>query len=266
MRIRISHEATYTYEQPVRFVTKALRVTPRDHEGQVIVSWRIEPSVDGRLRAGNDAFGNLVHQFQADGPFEALSIRVEGIVETTDTTGFVRGNSDPIPAQIYLRDTALTLPDEAMILFARKLDRSGKPELEQLHMLMDALHSDVKLQPLSDIPPGKASDAFGLRAGDAIDIAHIFCGCARELGMPARVVAGYTALTANGASHAWAEALVPDYGWIGFDPSINLCPSDGHVRIAVGLDHSDVTPFRQARIGGGGEASRNAVIVAEIAQ
>jgi transglutaminase-like putative cysteine protease len=270
LRIRIAHDVAYTYEQPVRSVTKALRVMPRDHEGQVVVSWRIEPSVDGRLRSGEDAFGNLVHHFQADGPFEALAIRIEGVVETVDTTGFVRGAADPLPAQVYLRDTAITQPDEAMILFARKLDRAGKSELEQLHLLMDALHGAFRLAPLSDVGPGKASEAFGRRAGTAIDLAHIFCGCARELGIPARMVMGYAAPAdtppALGSSHAWAEAMIPDYGWIAFDPATNLCPGGSHVRVAVGLDHADVAPLRQARVGGGGETLRNAVFVAELAQ
>lgn len=270
MRIRISHQTVYTYEQPVRSVSKALRVMPRDHEGQVVVSWRIEPSVDGRLRSGEDAFGNLVHHFQADGPFDELTIRLEGIVETIDTTGFVRGTADPIPSQVYLRDTPLTQADEAMVLFSRKLERSGKSELEQLHALMDALHNNFKLKPPSSDPPAKASQAFGLRVGNAIDLAHVFCGCARELGIPARMVVGYAALEgaspAIGASHAWAEALVPDYGWIGFDPSVNLCPGAGHVRVAVGLDHADAAPFRQARVGGGGETCRDVVFVSEAAQ
>jgi transglutaminase-like putative cysteine protease len=270
LRIRISHEAAFTYEQPVRSVTKALRVMPRDHEGQVVVSWRIEPSVDGRLRSSEDAFGNLVHAFQADGPFDALAIHIEGIVETTDTTGFVRGAPDPLPAQIYLRDTVLTQPDEAMILFARKLDRAGKTELDQLHLLMDALHEVMTFGPSSSAAPGKASEAFGLRTGNAIDVAHIFCGCARELGIPARLIMGYSVMALGSAGvdsgHSWAEALVPGYGWIGFDPSVNQCPGGEHIRVAVGLDHADAVPFRLARIGGGGEVARGAVSVTEIAQ
>ncbi|MGL4438267.1 MAG: transglutaminase family protein [Bosea sp. (in: a-proteobacteria)] len=275
MRIRISHEAAYTFEQPVRSVNAALRVMPRDHEGQVVVSWRIEPSVDGRLRSAEDAFGNLVHHFQAEGPFDALAIRIEGIVETTDTTGFVRAAADPMPAQVFLRDTALTQPDEAMVLYARKLDRAGKSGLEQLHLMMDALHTELKLEVLSTNAPAKASEAFGLRSGTAADLAHIFCGCARELGIPARIVVGYTApdsipsdakTTSIGASHVWTEARIPDYGWIGFDPSLNLCPGAGHVRVAVGLDYADAAAFRQARVGGGGETSRNVVSVAAIAQ
>lgn len=270
MRIRISHEVSYTYAQPVRSVTKVLRVMPRDHEGQVIVSWRIEPSVDGRLRVNEDAFGNRVHQFQADGPLEALAIRIEGIVETTDTTGFVRGAADPVPAQIYLRDTPLTQPDEAMLLFSRKLDRSGKSELEQLHMLMGALHQEIRLDAVTHSERSRASEAFERRSGSVVDLVHVFCGCARELGMPARIVNGYlapmTGTVDSGTAHCWAEVLVPAFGWIGFDAALDLCPGDRHVRIAVGIDQTDVAPFRQATVGGGGETAQDAVFVATLAQ
>jgi transglutaminase-like putative cysteine protease len=270
LRIRISHEADFSYEQPVRFVTMALRVMPRDHEGQVVTSWRIEPSVDGRLRASEDAFGNRVHHFQADGPFERLTIKIDGTVETSDVTGFIRGVADLVPAQVFLRDTAITQADEAMILFARKIDRAAGTPLEQLHMLMDALHGSFTLEPLTDDSPGRASVAFEKRSGTAIDIAHIFCAGARELGIPARVVVGYAAMAAQapaiGATHVWTEAMVPEFGWIGFDPSCNLCPGNAHIRVAVGIDHADAAPFRQARIGGGGEAARSTIFVAEVAQ
>jgi transglutaminase-like putative cysteine protease len=270
LRIRIRHETDYTYDQPVRSVTMAMRVMPRDHEGQVVTSWRIEPSVDGRLRATEDAFGNRVHHFQADGLFERLTIKIEGTVETTDTTGFVRGAADPVPAQVYLRDSEITRPDEAIILFARKIDRAAKSELEQLHMLMDGLHGRFTLEAITDNPPAKAGAAFERRTGSSIDMAHVFCAGARELGIPARVVVGYAAMTASdpaiGSAHVWAEAMVPDYGWIGFDPSCNLCPGSGHVRVAVGIDHADASPIRQARVGGGGETARSVVTVAEVPQ
>jgi len=270
VRIRISHEAAYRYEQPARSVMLAMRVMPRDHEGQVVVSWRIEPSIDGRLRSGEDPFGNLVHHFQADGPIEQLALRIDGIVETSDMTGFVRGGPEPLPADIMLRHTGLTQADEAMILFARRQSRPDQSPLDQLPGLMGALHAEMAIEPSRGAEPGKAADAFALRKGDAVDLAHIFCGCARELGVPTRFVAGYIAMGAQephlGARHAWAESFVEGYGWIGFDPCLDLCPTDMHVRVAVGLDHSDAAPIRLSRVGGAGEIASNAVHAAPIDQ
>jgi transglutaminase-like putative cysteine protease len=48
----------------------------------------------------------------------------------------------------------------------------------------------------------------------------------------------------EGASHAWIEALVPNLGWIAFDPTNNLIGADRHIRVAIGRDYADVPPTR----------------------
>ena len=91
MRIRVVHETIYTYEQPARGLVQVLRLTPRDHDGQYVRGWRIDTTVDGRLTAREDGFGNVVHWFTPDEPADALTIRVTGEVDTDDTHGVVRG-------------------------------------------------------------------------------------------------------------------------------------------------------------------------------
>jgi transglutaminase-like putative cysteine protease len=46
------------------------------------------------------------------------------------------------------------------------------------------------------------------------------------------------------ATHAWAEALVPGAGWIGFDATHNLLANDHYVAVAVGRDSYDAAPQR----------------------
>ena len=85
------------------------------------------------------------------------------------------------------------------------------------------------------------------------DFAHVFVAAARTLGIPARYVSGYflrTDTIDQEAGHAWAEAHVPDLGWIGFDPAQGLCTTDRYVRIAIGADGNDAAPVRGARVGG----------------
>jgi transglutaminase-like putative cysteine protease len=48
----------------------------------------------------------------------------------------------------------------------------------------------------------------------------------------------------DGATHAWVEAVLPEIGWIGFDPTNNLIAQDRHIRVAVGRDYADVPPTR----------------------
>jgi len=54
---------------------------------------------------------------------------------------------------------------------------------------------------------------------------------------------------------------VPDLGWVGFDPSIGFCPTDAHVRIAIGLDALGAAPVRGTLLGGGGETLMVAITV-----
>lgn len=257
MRIRISHSIAYAYAEPARQITQILRLTPRDHDGQHVMSWRIEPTVDGRMRAGQDAYGNLTHTFSADGPISSLTIQVSGVIETTDLAGVVRGAHERVPAEVFHRDTLLTTPDEALRGFAQEATAGADSQLSRMHALMDALHAEMTCHPNGERTGLGASAAFKARAGIAQDIAHVFMTCARHLGLPARYVSGYVAESdvlphANGA-HAWAEAYLDDYGWIGFDSANGLCPIDTHIRVAAGLDFADAAPVRGARKGGDGE-------------
>jgi transglutaminase-like putative cysteine protease len=40
------------------------------------------------------------------------------------------------------------------------------------------------------------------------------------------------------------EALVPGFGWVGFDPTSNLMAGERHIRTAIGRDYADVPPTK----------------------
>ena len=63
------------------------------------------------------------------------------------------------------------------------------------------------------------------------------------------------------ATHAWAEAFVPDLGWIGFDVSNQICPDSRYVRVATGLDYGQAAPVSGMRLGAGAEKLSVAVQV-----
>ncbi len=48
----------------------------------------------------------------------------------------------------------------------------------------------------------------------------------------------------EGATHAWVEAYIPFYGWIGLDPTNNCIANELHVRLAVGRNFSDCSPVK----------------------
>jgi hypothetical protein len=59
MRLHIAHETIYRYDTPAKSAIELLRLTPRNHDGQFVVRWRIDVSEDCRLQAHEDAFGRF---------------------------------------------------------------------------------------------------------------------------------------------------------------------------------------------------------------
>ena len=271
MRIRISHLTSYRYQTPATSVIQMLRLTPRNHEGQYVTRWRIDVSTDCRLDQHEDAFGNITHVFTAEGPFSELAVTVEGEVETRDTQGIVRGVVERFPPGFYLRATTLTDADADIAAFAAaSRDAGGGNVLNILHLMLERLHDDM----IYDIDPTHAAttaaEAFALKRGVCQDLAHVFIAAARSVGIPARYIGGYfrrdDGVSEQEAGHAWAEAFVPELGWVAFDAANGFCATDAHVRVAVGLDYLGAAPLRGTRYGGAGEALAVKVRIEQAAQ
>jgi transglutaminase-like putative cysteine protease len=258
MRIHISHLTSYLYETPATGVIQTLRLTPRNHDGQYVARWRIDVSTDCRLDQHQDAFGNVTHAFTADGPLRELTVTVEGEVETRDTQGVVRGAVERFPPSLYLRETALTSPDAGIASFAEDSHRrAGDSPLNVLHVMLERLHNDMSYDTVPTQVSTPAAEAFALKRGVCQDLTHVFIAAARSLEIPARYVGGYfhrdDGVIDQEAGHAWAEAFVPELGWVAFDAANGLCATDAHVRVAVGLDYLSAAPLRGTRYGGAGE-------------
>jgi transglutaminase-like putative cysteine protease len=258
MRIQISHETVYRYEQPARGVIQTLRLTPRNHDGQYVESWRIDVSENSVIKEHEDAFGNITHVFHADGPLTELRVLVEGEVDTQDTSGVIRGAIERFPPSLYLRETSLTRLDPALADFAGQSKHLGDDRLAILHDLLKRLHSEMVFDDTPTEATTTAAEAFALKRGVCQDLTHIFIATARSLAIPARYIGGHfrrdDGVVQQEAGHAWAEAFVPDLGWVAFDTTNGLCATDAHVRVAVGLDYLGAAPVRGARFGGSGEA------------
>jgi transglutaminase-like putative cysteine protease len=110
------------------------------------------------------------------------------------------------------------------------------------------------------------ADSLQLGAGVCQDFAHLLLGVLRKRGIPARYVSGYLVpqnkdnpeakleeVIGGQASHAWAEAYIPDTGWMPLDPTLGKPVGMRHVRIAYGRDYSDAAPVRGVYKGHAGQ-------------
>lgn len=267
MKIQINHSTVYEYSRRAGAIIQLLRLEPRSHAGQRVQSWQLDAGEDAKLRASEDAFGNITHTLYTERPVDRLALHVTGEVETFETQGVVNGSIERLPLGLYLRETCLTEMDADLSTFADDtLAQAPASPLGRLHHLLVALHKEVAFLPGVTDTQTTAAQAFAQRSGVCQDLAHIFVAIARRDGSPARYVSGHL-MRADGsemsAAHAWAEARVEGLGWVGFDPANGICPTDAYVRVAVGLDYLNAAPVRGVHYGGGTETMSVKINVTE---
>jgi transglutaminase-like putative cysteine protease len=255
MHLQVRHQTVYRYSQPIVYAIQTLRLTPRPFEGLAIYAWRVTGETRGDLPSFTDGFGNLVHCHTVNRPHGNAVITVEGEVETRATDGVVRGARETLPTGYFLRVTPLTAADERIRAIAAE-GAKGANGFDRMQGLMEAVRDRIEYRTGVTDTMTTVIEATAAGAGVCQDHAHVFIAAARSLGVPARYVGGY--LWAGGpvpieASHAWAEAFLPDFGWVGFDPSNRTRPTEAYIRTAIGLDYWSAAPIRGVRRGEGTE-------------
>jgi len=249
MRLKISHMTEYSYEEPVEFALQRLRLTPKDSPGQKILQWQSLVNGASHEASYDDHFGNRVELVSVSGGEKTIRIMASGEVETEERNGVFGPHLGYVPLWLFRRDTALTKPGRAIRELAKSIEGDG--ELAKMHALMGWIHENVEYRKDATTSETTADQAMELKAGVCQDHAHLFISAARAMGLSARYISGYM-LDGNemgAASHAWAEAHVPGLGWVGFDPTNDICPDDRYVRVATGLDYADTAPVSGMRVG-----------------
>jgi transglutaminase-like putative cysteine protease len=152
------------------------------------------------------------------------------------------------------------LQDYGAALFA-----PGVPLALAATALMQRIHADFEFETSSTEVDTPLIEAFELKRGVCQDFSHVMIAVLRMQGLAARYVSGYLLTTpppgqaptlGADASHAWVQVYCPDTpgvgsDWLDLDPTNNLIPGQGHVRLAVGRDYADVAPLRGVIRGGG---------------
>ena len=266
MRLSVHYDTTYRFSRPATGLIQLLRLTPRSCANQNVLDWRIGVDCDARLREGRDGYGNITHMLYVDQPLDSLTVSVTGDILTEDRSGVMSGLGNDLPREVFLRHTPLTQPDAALKDLAAALLHQGGTQLEMLHRLNASIGQRLEFEVGATQAGTTAAEAYAARRGVCQDFAHIFIAVARSAGWAARYVSGHLLQRGRpgeqNAGHAWAEAWVPDLGWVAFDPTNGVCADDAYIRVATGLDYKEAAPFTGSRNGGGDEETVVQVIVA----
>jgi transglutaminase-like putative cysteine protease len=270
MRYTIRHVTHFRYWQPVSESITEVRMQPRTTPAQVCRRFDLHVRPEAATYSYEDYLGNVVHHFTQPQLHQELAIVAESEVELVALPVM----PDTLPASAWDRIDALaaqsdhwemlapsgaTEPTPLLAALARELNaaRRGDP-LCLLRELNAALHRHFAYDSGSTRVDSPIDEALTHRRGVCQDFTHVMLALVRSyLRIPCRYVSGYlyhrrADRSADGASHAWLEVLLPDLGWVGFDPTNNVLAGERHIQTAVGRDYHDVPPTRGVFKGGGG--------------
>jgi transglutaminase-like putative cysteine protease len=251
MRLLINHKTVYAYQEPAARIALKLRLFPSAMRSQHTEDWCVMINGQPVEKWLNNSAGDVSAHWHEAGPLQVLLIEASGLVITRDDHGIVQGLKSAVPIGAYLRSTSMTAPDAAITALAETVQ--GGTTLEMLHSLSAAIQDQVEYQPGVTDWETSAAQAVAIGQGVCQDQAQVFIAAARHKGVPARYVAGYYLADKDAEAlhetHAWAEAYVPDLGWVGFDVTNGICVTDHHVRLCSGMDAHDAAPVRGAVFG-----------------
>lgn len=261
MLISIRHVTRYTYPEPAAYSVQSLRLQPPSFRGQKVLSWSVKTSAPGEPMRFVDGFGNQVALIAINAPHRELLIEAEGQVETQNFNGVVRDLACGANPRVFLRETPQTSANAAIRDLAASVEE--KDQLACMHALTERIAAEVAYEKGMTNAHTCAAEALAAGKGVCQDQAHVLIAVARTLKIPARYVTGYLAQDNDDESeahHAWAEAWIEGLGWVGFDVTNNICPTDTYVRLTTGLDAASAAPITGSRRGGGQEILHVSVV------
>jgi len=258
---RIEHITRYSYPSQVRDSANQIILYPIRDEYQDVIRHELHINGDPVVDTYIDYYGNEVGTFTYSEPHTILTISSKLSVSTRNKP--LPGN-DIFPAQQWedLRRLARMTP---YIDFLKPEYFDGAKELQGIVKTERAkedtpyqvalrfcryIYDNFEYVKGVTTVETTMDEVWKLKAGVCQDFAHILTIMLRQVNIPARYVSGYICtprhhnMRGEGATHAWAEAYIPDYGWLGLDPTNNCVANETHVRLAVGRNFLDCSPVR----------------------
>jgi transglutaminase-like putative cysteine protease len=258
----IRHTTRFRYSDPIRESVMELRMQPRDETLQRLHSFELTIVPRSQMTSYRDYLGNTIHHFDIPAQHTRLTITAEAVVELTpppllpaalDASAWAA--LDQLVKEgdhwemVQPSHFAHSTPALIRLIDELQLRRRNDP-LTLLRELNTALHHTFEYAQDQTAVDSPIDQALETHQGVCQDFSHIMITLVRELGIPCRYVSGYLFYNEEGdrsaedATHAWVEALLPELGWVGFDPTNNTLAGERHIRVALGRDYADVPPTR----------------------
>jgi transglutaminase-like putative cysteine protease len=261
----IRHLTRYRYSRPVWQSIMEVRMHPRTEFAQRCFTFQLSVNPRARIFHYLDHLGNQVHHFDLPAHHRELTIVADALVnlDAPDPLPSALPNEawNELEAMVEHGDYwpmlassqyARSCPQlEALLKDLGIADRDGRDPLTLVNDVANAINGAFDYVKKSTAVNSPIEVSLQSRQGVCQDFSHIMIAALRHLGVPCRYVSGYLYhdelhhdRSAEGATHAWVEALLPGLGWVGFDPTNGVVTGIRHIRTAVGRDYADVPPTK----------------------
>ncbi len=259
-RFIIHHVTKYTYPDPVRDSANQIMLFPVKDDYQELLSHQLIITNEPFVEKYRDYYGNEVGSFMNIDLHKEL--RIDSTISVVTKPRELPGKDLDIEEQwSYLHQIRNVVPFidflmQEYFVSAAEVKEIARPELftslpvfDAAKKLNDYVYKNFKyIKGLTNVET-TTDEIWKLKAGVCQDFAHMLLVMLRLINIPARYVSGYICphdanLRGEGATHAWVEAYIPFYGWIGLDPTNDCVVNDLHVRLAIGRNFSDCSPVK----------------------
>jgi len=256
----IKHITKYDYSNKVFDGANLIRLHPIEDEYQKVVSHFLSVTNNPFIETFTDFYNNRIGTFMVTEQHNELLIESE--IEIITYQKLFPDDSTDIKTQwSNLKSLKHNI---SYIDFLKYETFNGSTDIENLLNtksistkspytcvleLCEYIYSNFKyIQGITQVD-STLNDVWSLKAGVCQDFTNILLQMLRMADIPARYVSGYIcpsdAITrGEGATHAWVEAYIPFYGWLGIDPTNNIIANENHVRLAIGRNYNDCAPVK----------------------
>jgi transglutaminase-like putative cysteine protease len=273
VRYRIRHRTSYRYAGEVFESFNQVRLQPLACASQTLLDFDLQIEPPATTMSFRDYYGNAVHDFGVPYLHDRLVIEATSDVVThagadDPLAGPAEGEPDASPllrglvgdealadehAEFLGPSAYIPLGDDSAALAEALLaeDREASA-LAFLTRAADHVRERLEYRIGSTTVNSSVAEVLAGGSGVCQDFAHVLISLCRHVGLPARYVSGYLGgVGAATASHAWTEAYIPPYGWLGIDATLGTLCTGQHVKVGVGRDYADVAVLRGTYQGGG---------------
>jgi transglutaminase-like putative cysteine protease len=259
-QFKIKHITKYTYETLVRDSVNHIILYPKEDDYQKVIKHDLLISGNPRVDTFIDYYGNQIGFFTYGERHSELEIYSELTVVTSarilpSETMFSELQWDElhalryqVPYIDYLKWEAFEGLEALKNITSTYNKKGSTPYGVALNYCGYVFEEFKYIQGVTTVQT-RLDEIWQLKAGVCQDFAHILCQMLRMACIPAKYVSGYICPNKNGmrgegATHAWVEAFIPSYGWLGLDPTNNCIANETYVRLAYGRSFNDCSPVK----------------------